>query len=357
MAQAGGVRRDEPNLLIRQDALKRSLGAGLRNARRRVGVDPLARHREVQHRADQRERPVRHDRGAAIGDRLDEFPHVAPRDVLHLPRPPRREEVRLEDTLILPPASFMALRVPREVVLREIAERLAQASRLLHRGGVRARRRDSDRGGPGAGEFAILGILMAHGHGGTRVGSGQRKPYTRQLIPTPKQARFIAEYLIDLNATQAAIRAGYSRKTAKQAGYENLTKPYIAAAVAEGQRRQLEQAELSAARVLEEMRRCAFVDARTFWAGTGKTRRVKPPEEWTPEQGAQVAAFEVLIKNAAAGDGKTDLVHKFRLWDKIRALEMLGKHFKLLTDLVQVTNDEERLKWLDEGRTRNAEAK
>lgn len=49
---------------------------------------------------------------------------------------------------------------------------------------------------------------------------------------TPKQQRFVEEYLIDLNATQAAIRAGYSQKTAQQIGAENLTKPVIADAIA-----------------------------------------------------------------------------------------------------------------------------
>ena len=44
---------------------------------------------------------------------------------------------------------------------------------------------------------------------------------------TDKQQRFIEEYIIDLNATQAAIRAGYSEKVAKEIGYENLTKPHI----------------------------------------------------------------------------------------------------------------------------------
>ncbi len=48
---------------------------------------------------------------------------------------------------------------------------------------------------------------------------------------TPKQARFVQEYLIDLNATQAAIRAGYSEKTARQVASENLSKPYIAKAI------------------------------------------------------------------------------------------------------------------------------
>jgi len=48
---------------------------------------------------------------------------------------------------------------------------------------------------------------------------------------TPKQARFVQEYLIDLNATQAAIRAGYSERTAKQIATENLSKPIISKAI------------------------------------------------------------------------------------------------------------------------------
>ena len=54
-------------------------------------------------------------------------------------------------------------------------------------------------------------------------------------VLTPKQAAFVAEYLVDLNATQAAIRAGYSAKTAGSVGAENLSKPEIAAAIAEAQ--------------------------------------------------------------------------------------------------------------------------
>lgn len=69
----------------------------------------------------------------------------------------------------------------------------------------------------------------------------------------PKQQRFVDEYLIDLNATQAAIRAGYSQKTAKAIGHENLTKPDIAAAIAEGQARLAGNAELNAETVLRNL--------------------------------------------------------------------------------------------------------
>jgi phage terminase small subunit len=64
---------------------------------------------------------------------------------------------------------------------------------------------------------------------------------------TPKQTRFVEEYLVDLNATQAAIRTGYSRGSAEQQAYENLRKPEIAQAITAGKARQLEAAQLSAA--------------------------------------------------------------------------------------------------------------
>ena len=62
---------------------------------------------------------------------------------------------------------------------------------------------------------------------------------------TPKQERFVAEYLIDLNATQAAIRAGYSEKTAQMIGSENLAKPMVAAAVAAAVAKRSERTEIT----------------------------------------------------------------------------------------------------------------
>lgn len=71
---------------------------------------------------------------------------------------------------------------------------------------------------------------------------------------TAKQARFVTEYLVDLNATQAAIRAGYSPKTARVIGAENLTKPDVAAAVAIGQKVRSERVELTQDWVVEQLR-------------------------------------------------------------------------------------------------------
>jgi phage terminase small subunit len=151
---------------------------------------------------------------------------------------------------------------------------------------------------------------------------------------TGKQARFVAEYLIDLNAAGAARRAGYSEASAEQQGYENLRKPEIAAAITEGKARQLDTAELSAARVLEELRRLAFVNVRDYFDPV--TGDAKHPHELTLEQGACLAGFEVLIKNAKAGDGITDTIHKFKLWDKVHSLELLAKHFALLVEKIEI---------------------
>jgi phage terminase small subunit len=172
--------------------------------------------------------------------------------------------------------------------------------------------------------------------------------------PTPRQARFVVEYLVDLNATAAARRSGCSEKSAAAMGYEYLQKPHIAKLVAAGQAQQLARAELSASRVLEEMRRLAFMDIRQLFDADGNLR---PIHLLTEEAAAAIAGMEVIIKNAEAGDGVTDKVHKVKLCDKTRALEMLGKHFKLLTDTVNVTADDALIERLLAGRKRAAEAR
>jgi phage terminase small subunit len=158
---------------------------------------------------------------------------------------------------------------------------------------------------------------------------------------TPKQQRFVSEYLIDLNATQAAIRAGYSPKTANQQGSRLLVNVGVAEAIRSGATRQLHTAELSAVRVLEEFRRLAFLDMRSFFDANGN---MKPMGELTADQGAALAGLEVIVKNAEAGDGVTDRVHKFKVWDKTRALDSLAKHFGLLTENVQ-HHGEIRITW------------
>ncbi len=170
----------------------------------------------------------------------------------------------------------------------------------------------------------------------------------------PKQRRFIAEYLIDLNATQAAIRAGYSPRSADIQAFHLLRHPSISRAVTQGKADQLASADLTATRVLEELRRLALFDGRSFLKPDGS---LKPVHDWTPEMGAALAGFEVLIKNTKAGDGVQDTIHKIRLWDKPRSLELLAKHFALLTDVVRVSGEGGVIERLAAARTRLATRK
>jgi len=160
------------------------------------------------------------------------------------------------------------------------------------------------------------------------------RPTPRKL--TPRQARFVGEYLRDLNATQAAIRAGYTAAWANKNAIRLTVDNGIAAAVATGTARQLENAELSASRVIEELRRLAFVDAPGVFDDAGNLR---PFSEWTPEQRASLAGYEVIIKNAATGNGHTDTVHKVKLSDKLKALDLLARHFSRLHVQVSIEGD------------------
>ena len=168
---------------------------------------------------------------------------------------------------------------------------------------------------------------------------------------TPKQQLFILEYRKDLNATQAARRAGYSKKTAGQIGERLLKNVEILKAIAQATERQMDRAELSAARVLEEMRRLGFSNVKKLFDEQGN---LKPIHELSDEDAACIAGIEVVMKNATAGDGKVDRVLKVKVWDKRATLEMLGKHFALLTERVIHEGGQELIAALYAGRDRAA---
>lgn len=159
----------------------------------------------------------------------------------------------------------------------------------------------------------------------------------------PKRRKFVSEYLKDCNGTQAAIRAGYSPRTANEQAAELLAIPSIRAAVDEKLAALYARNELTVDRVLEEWRRIGFSDLRTFFRDDGNLKSMK---ELTPEQGAALAGTEVIIKNAAAGDNHQDTVHKIKLHDKVRVLEMMGKRFGLLTERMD-HHGEITIRWLE----------
>lgn len=168
------------------------------------------------------------------------------------------------------------------------------------------------------------------------------------------QERFAAEYVKDVNATQAAIRAGYSRKTAHAIGARLLKHVEVKALIDRMQAKVLDKAELSAARTLEEMRRLAFSNVQDLFDESGD---LKPIHTLTREQAACIASLEVIMKNATAGDGKVDRVLKIKVWDKPKVMEMLGKHFALLVERVQLEAGDSLIEALHAGRARAAAAR
>lgn len=139
---------------------------------------------------------------------------------------------------------------------------------------------------------------------------------------TPKQARFVEEYLIDLNATQAAIRAGYSVHQARSIGHQNLLKPAIAEAIAAAQAARAQRTAVDADWVLRRLADEAIADLADILDENGAVRPVKDwPLIW--RQGL-VAGFEVA-ENTVEGV-KVGQTVKVKLSDRIKRIELIGKH-------------------------------
>jgi len=135
---------------------------------------------------------------------------------------------------------------------------------------------------------------------------------------TPKQERFVAEYLVDLNATQAAIRAGYSAKTAEQQGPRLLGNVVVAAAIGEAQARHLAAVDVSAQRVLKELAAIGFSDIRAIFDENGQLR---PVNELPDGVASVIASVEVTKQRTRTADETTteEWVSKVKAWDKTRA--------------------------------------
>ena len=152
---------------------------------------------------------------------------------------------------------------------------------------------------------------------------------------TDKQARFVDEYLVDLNATQAAIRAGYSEKTAGQIGEQNLKKLEIQKAIRERQEELKIKTEITQEWVVERYRRIVEgCDKRLFFNDDGS---VKPPSQWSAEMGLAVAGFEV---QELGDEGLAVSVSKLRFQDAKAALDSLARHLGMFKDKVEVSVDE-----------------
>lgn len=154
----------------------------------------------------------------------------------------------------------------------------------------------------------------------------------REKKLTPKQERFVAEYLIDLNATQAAIRAGYSAANAETIGYQLLQKKPVKDAIDAALGKRLQKAEITGERVLNAIAEIAFGDIRKMFGPDGELKR---PEDWDDETAAAVAGIEVVT--VSKGEGVVEHVAKIKRTDRLRALDMLARHHSLYNDKLEVS--------------------
>ncbi len=138
---------------------------------------------------------------------------------------------------------------------------------------------------------------------------------------TPKQAKFVQEYLRDRNGTQAAIRCGYSKKTARQQGARLLSKAAVREAVNTRVEKDAARFELDRDEMLRELRRIATADLSQAFDESGSLKKLHEiPED---------------VRRAIAGLEHNEFGPKLKLWDKNAALKMALTHLGELTEKVE----------------------
>lgn len=164
---------------------------------------------------------------------------------------------------------------------------------------------------------------------------------------TKRQAAFVEEYLVDLNASAAAVRAGYSKQWGRTHASHLMSNPKIKAAVDDAMRRRAQRVQVDADTVLRELLRIAMADLGQIFDEDGK---LKPLHEIPEEARRAICSVETdeLFDDGIASDelepqghggalrrhrNAVGVTRKVKLWDKLKALEMLGKHLKLFTDV------------------------
>lgn len=136
---------------------------------------------------------------------------------------------------------------------------------------------------------------------------------------TDKQEMFCREYLIDLNATQAAIRAGYSKNSANEQGAQNLAKLSIAQRIIELKAERNERVEIDADYVLRRLVEIDQMDVLDILLANGE---LKPIKHWPKVWRTTLSGMDVT---EMAGDA-AGLLKKIKWPDKVKNLELLGKH-------------------------------
>ena len=136
---------------------------------------------------------------------------------------------------------------------------------------------------------------------------------------TSKQEKFCEEYMIDLNATEASIRAGYSKNTAAEIGCENLTKPHIQKRITKLKQKVSDRNEVTVDMVLGELKKIAFGDPRKLMEWNGDVVTIKCSKDLTDDEISMVGG--IIQKKSKFGD-----TVEVKLNDKAGALDKIMRH-------------------------------
>lgn len=151
-----------------------------------------------------------------------------------------------------------------------------------------------------------------------------------------REARFVTEYLIDLDPKRAALAAGYSETMAASKAYQwvsnGKTKPHVFAAVAKAQAARAQRTEITQDRVLKELARIGFADVRKLFSEDG----LQSPGDMDDDTAAAVSAVEVIVRRTPGDEKHVEHVHKIKLNDKLGALTQIGRHLGMFVDRKEI---------------------
>lgn len=150
---------------------------------------------------------------------------------------------------------------------------------------------------------------------------------------TPKQKAFVDEYLIDLNATQAAIRAGYSSKNADKIGHELLGKTRVSESISQAMAERSRRTGINQDRVIRELAKIAFVNASDVIDPEDASVLVDAARE-------DLACIQSVKVKQMTGEKGDMTEREVKLADKLRALELLGKHLGMWTDKLELEGED-----------------
>ncbi|PHM39282.1 terminase [Xenorhabdus mauleonii] len=148
---------------------------------------------------------------------------------------------------------------------------------------------------------------------------------TRAIKMTTKQKMFCREYLVDLNATQAAIRAGYSPRRASELGYQLMQKPYVVALIDELKAERNRQLGIDANYVLMRLVEIDQMDVADILK---EDLSIKPLSQWPESWRRYLSGFNLTEMFEGRGDERdmVGILKKIKWPDKVKNLELLGKH-------------------------------